>query len=93
MDEILKLQSIIFNLIKREVKLDPHHKSYEGAIEVELPGLYQIGVSLTLHCYVAEMGGTHHEYNGATLDECLDKLRLDLVMWEQALKDREAGCE
>ena len=91
LERISKLQQVVFKLIQRELKLDSHHKSYEGAIEIGLPGLYQDEFYIVLHCYVAggNMGGRHHVFSGPTLEEAINKLEKEVFYWDYELTQRE----
>lgn len=57
-----------FHLIDREIALDGHHKSYEGALAIHLGSRFNPDDSwIELSCYVAPFGGRGHNF--ATLDE------------------------
>ena len=83
-ERFFTLRKRVFDAIKKIVE-DPeddgHHKSYEGAMEVEFCyGDYFTssdekdldGVIIKLHCYLL-IDGRHKEWYGRTFEEALDK--------------------
>lgn len=83
-NKFFTLRKRVFDAIKRIVE-DPeddgHHKSYEGAMEVEFSfGDYFTSedertldcVGIKFHCYLL-IDGRHEEWWGKTFEEALDK--------------------
>lgn len=66
--------------IDRELEEGGGGKSYEGAVTIGFPSLFDTTISMIVHCYV--LGPTRHShYDGVSLDECLDKAESDLIQW------------
>lgn len=76
------LRQKLFELIDTEIKMDGHHKSYEGALSINLGSRFKPdSVYLDLHCYVQPFGGRSQQF--ASLDE----FEQFLNDWEQAQKE------
>ena len=84
------LRKLVMDAIRKELEIDCHCKSYEGAFEwltcypnyfddpeaKEGPNFYV----LTLHCYV--LGPSrHYEWRGKTRGEVLDKAEKEIKSW------------
>ena len=84
-------QELLFKLVEQEVAIDGHHKSYEGALNIRLPGVYEdtTDICLILSCYGCPMNGRAHYYEAPTLLECIDKLMFDLYIWQEDLETRD----
>jgi hypothetical protein len=86
--EFFRLREWCFQLIDRELVLDGHHKSYEGALSVHFGSRFHPeDVYLELHCYVAPVNG-----RGATF-KTLKEFEGLLVRWEEELTTRENDPE
>lgn len=78
------LQQRVFRCIEDELESDNCHKSYEGAMDVtlSLPNIFvrddKPKWHISLHCYVINMNGRHHNWTGDTLSEALAKAEHDL---------------
>ena len=82
------LRERCFKCIDREIALDGHHKSYEGAIDIRLGNRWAPDeISLELHCYVAPVNGRGEWF------ESLDEFEEFLSFWERLLSAYEAGEE
>jgi hypothetical protein len=84
-ERIAKCRQRIFKCIKRELKIDPHHKSYEGSMDIHLPSMFTEDTqpeSYTLHCYVAP-GGREHFF------ETIQDLETFIIDWEAELHEME----
>lgn len=82
----------MFSLIARALKLDGVHKSYEGAIELHLPGYFGNAMfRIILHCYV--LGPTrHYEWTGVSLHEALASANKDVTEWEDEVQAVESDA-
>lgn len=77
----------IFRLIDKEIEFEPHHKSYEGAIDVSLGNRWdEDGIYITLHCYVAP-ARRHHNFKS------LDELQEFIDDWLKDIECREHSQE
>jgi hypothetical protein len=83
-----KLRSSLFEAIDLALKVDGHHKSYEGALTVgiNLPNVFDDRdgalptVTIALSCYV--IGPSRGEtWSGFTFEEALSKAEKELGAW------------
>jgi hypothetical protein len=75
-----RMQERIYRCIEEELDRDPHHKSYEGALEITmgLPNIFSRGdgptYTISLHAYVlSTVSGRHEHWAGKTLSDALAK--------------------
>lgn len=91
-DDVCKLdefQQIVFDGIEKALRMEGHHKSYEGAIRVCLPSYFGGSYFVDLDCYV--LGPSrHYEWPGKTLSEAVDKAMSEVKTWIKEL-DNERG--
>ncbi len=75
-ERLMTLRARLFKMIEKAIAEDPHHKSYEGAISIELPNYFEDGnfgfYSINLDCYVLGWQ-RHYTVSGKTFTEALDK--------------------
>lgn len=80
MDDAVRLAALrerLYRCIEDELREDPGHKSYEGAIDVTLsfPNIFNRSEppswTITWHCYVVPETGRHHDWSGRTLSEAI----------------------
>lgn len=83
---LIAYRKAVFAAIKKQLEIDSHCKSYEGAITISkgYPNYFEQDKKpeycLHLACYV--LGPTRgYDYFGKTIDECLDKAEADLKKW------------
>lgn len=75
--------------IRSALERDPHCKSYEGEIDVEVNGaLDRPGVKLTLRLYLFAPNGREHTWTGATVAEVCGLAHDDITRW--IAEEREA---
>lgn len=68
--------------IHRQLREDPHCKSYEGEIDMEIGGaLDKPTVKLTLRMYLFAPVGREHVWTGATVAEVVSKAHRDVARW------------
>lgn len=89
------LRDRVFRMIAECLADDDHCKSYEGAIDLGIPGYFderrwhgapeEDRWAITLHCYLV-CDHRHETWTGASLEECLDKMEADVDRWEQGHK-------
>jgi len=88
MDRFLCLRTRIFGLIDKAIEQDDgHHKSYEGQISIHWPNRFEDSsgvLSIELACYVLGPSRKYH-WEGKTLTEALDKMVVDVDVWEHEL--------
>ena len=90
MERFNRLRKTVMDAIARELAIDSHCKSYEGAFEwracypdyfedadAESGACYFV---LTLHCYVLG-SARHYDWHGKTMDEVLDKAEKEIASW------------
>lgn len=91
LEEFFRLRRELFWLIDRELKIDDHHKGYEGKLAIEFPSRFldDSRISIELACYVAPISGRSIEFMGETLAECNFGLAKLLDSWEDDLQEAE----
>ncbi len=73
----------LFAEIRKALDRSSHHKSYEGALEVLMPGFFGGDEwTLELHCYVLGPW-RHYEWHGPTLGQCVAEANADLDSWTE----------
>jgi len=89
--KFLKLRQFTFNAIERALKIDGHHKSYEGSFAIirNFPNYFEDENDaywvdhrwkIELDCYV--LGPSrHYEWYGKTFTEALERAEKDLHKW------------
>ena len=76
----------VFGYIEKQLQVDGHHKSYEGAIDLSYcyPNYFEqdrgVMVVIELHCYL--IGPTrHYKWYGDSVVKCLLEANKDLDGW------------
>lgn len=89
-ERIVALRARLFKMIEKAIAEDPHHKSYEGAISIELPNYFEDGsmgfYDINLDCYVLGWQ-RHYTVSGKTFAEALDKFEKLLDEFECEVED------
>lgn len=80
LNRLVRLRGRLFAAIAVSLAEDGHCKSYEGRMEIVLPGYFDDQWGINLHCYVIGPS-RHYEWRGKTLDEALDKAESDILAW------------
>lgn len=85
----IKQRKRLFNLIDAEIKIDSHHKSYEGALSINFNNRFEYDednpeIYINLSCYVAPFNGRSNTfYSQKDFDAFLDS-------WEDELNDNQS---
>jgi hypothetical protein len=71
MVEFLDTRKRVFHLIDQEIRLDGHHKSYEGQFNIVFNNRFKYDedkpeICFELSCYVAPVGGRGHCFESVT---------------------------
>lgn len=74
------LRKDLFDAIDYSLKMDGHHKNYEGRITLCWPPRFEDEYTITLDCYVIGPG-RHYYWTGKTPDDALDKAEKDIREW------------
>ena len=84
------LRKMVMDAIKRELEIDPHCKSYEGAFEwcFHYPDYFEDPDAtsgpddclLILHCYIFGPA-RHYKWTGNTPTKCMDKAEKEIKSW------------
>lgn len=89
-ERLMTLRARLFKMIEKAIAEEPHHKSYEGAISIELPNYFEDGnigfYSINLDCYVLGWQ-RHYTVSGKTFAEALDKFEKLLDEFESEGED------
>jgi len=90
MDKFLRLRLRIFMLIERCLKIDGHHKDYEGTLSIRYPNYFQDinnhnDIVIELQCYPL---GPHrrHTWQGKTFEETISEMSKTICEWEQEIE-------
>lgn len=82
----IKQRTKLFSLIDKELEIDSHHKSYEGALDIVFNNRfcyddYDPDITIHLHCYVAPIKGRGTNFASQ------DDLDTFLTEWERELDE------
>ena len=82
-----QLRKELFDAIDYSIKMDGHHKSYEGRLSWIWPHRFTDEYQIDLACYVI---GPNRGYTwtGKSFAECLDQAEKDIRKWIK--EDRDA---
>jgi len=85
LDRFYALRQFVFDNIKRELEIDSHCKSYEGAMAIQFPDYFDGRMcepwAITLDCYVFGPS-RHYRWEGDTFLEALEKAEKEIKSWE-----------
>jgi hypothetical protein len=85
LNRFFSLRLKVFQAIKRELEIDSHCKSYEGAMSIQFPDYFEVlnrteNYIIELHCYVIGPS-RHYSWSGKTLTKALDEAEKDILSW------------
>ena len=81
-----KLRKELFDAIDYNIKMDGHHKSYEGRLSWICPHRFTDEYQIDLACYV--IGPSRgHTWTVKNFAECLDQAECDIRLWIQQDRD------
>ena len=75
-----KLRLELFDAIDYAIKMDGHHKSYEGKLAMVWPHRFTDEYAIELSCYVIGPS-RHYSWGGKSFDEALTKAEKDIREW------------
>jgi len=85
------LRKDLFDAIDYAIKMDGHHKSYEGRLTMCWPHRFENEYTIALDCYV--IGPNRHYYwTGANFTEALDKAEKDIRNWIKEEYEHDYGA-
>ena len=81
-----QLRKELFDAIDYNIKMDGHHKSYEGKLAMIWPHRFTDEYQIELSCYV--IGPSRgYTWTGKSHEECLAKAEMDIRRWIKEDKD------
>jgi hypothetical protein len=85
---LARFRERLHDAVNRSLALDGHCKSYEGAIEICTPSVFDDEWIVKVHCYVL---GPHRHYSftGNRFEIALNKADEELTSWIVELEDDE----